>query len=41
VAPEWPRKHGDVEEMRETAEESAGLGVKEIVDYCEGTDPRP
>ena len=32
-APEWPRKHGDVEEMRETAEESAGLGVREIVDH--------
>jgi pimeloyl-ACP methyl ester carboxylesterase len=31
--PEWPRKHGDVEEMRETAEESAGLGVQEIVDH--------
>src|SRR5204863_7403491 len=35
-APEWPRKHGDVEEMRETAEESAGLGVQEIVDHYEG-----
>lgn len=35
-APEWPRKHGDVEEMRETAGESAGLGVKEIVDHYEG-----
>ena len=23
-APEWPRKHGDVEEMRETADELAG-----------------
>jgi pimeloyl-ACP methyl ester carboxylesterase len=32
-APEWPRKKGDVEEMRETAEESAGLGVQEIVDH--------
>jgi len=32
-APEWPRKHGDVEEMRETADESAGLGVQEIVDH--------
>ncbi len=31
--PEWPRKRGDVEEMRETAEESAGLGVREIVDH--------
>jgi pimeloyl-ACP methyl ester carboxylesterase len=35
-APEWPRKHGDVEELRETAEESAGLGVQEIVDHYEG-----
>ena len=33
TAPEWPRKRGDVEEMRETAEESAGLGVAEIVDH--------
>ena len=32
-APEWPRKEGDVEEMRETAEASAGLGVQEIVDH--------
>src|SRR2546423_6755712 len=35
-APEWPREHGDVEEMRETAGESAGLGVQEIVDHYEG-----
>ena len=34
-APEWPRKHGDVEEIRETAEGSAGLGVREIVDHYE------
>jgi pimeloyl-ACP methyl ester carboxylesterase len=33
TAPEWPRKIGDVEEMRETAEGSAGLGVTEIVDH--------
>src|SRR5712691_9920222 len=32
-APEWPRKQGDVEEMRETAEDSAGLGVQEVVDH--------
>ena len=32
-APEWPRKHGDVEELRQTADESAGLGVQEIVDH--------
>ncbi|MBV9000588.1 MAG: alpha/beta hydrolase [Solirubrobacterales bacterium] len=34
-APEWPRKHGDVEEMRESAEDSAGLGVQEIVEHYE------
>ena len=34
-APEWPRKQGDVEELRETAEASAGLGVREIVDHYE------
>ena len=34
-APEWPRKQGDVEELRETAEDSAGLGVTEIVDHYE------
>ena len=33
VAPEWPRKAGGVDEMRETADESAGLGVQEIVDH--------
>jgi pimeloyl-ACP methyl ester carboxylesterase len=34
-APEWPRKTGDVEEIRETADEVAGLGVQEIVDHYE------
>jgi pimeloyl-ACP methyl ester carboxylesterase len=34
-APEWPRKHGDVEELRESAEEAKGLGVTEIVDHYE------
>ncbi len=34
-APEWPRKHGDVEELRGTAEASAGLGVQEIVGHYE------
>jgi pimeloyl-ACP methyl ester carboxylesterase len=34
-APEWPRKQGDVEEIRETAATSAGLGVPEIVDHYE------
>ena len=36
TAPEWPRKVGDVEEMRETADDSAGLGVNEIVDHYAG-----
>src|SRR5690242_1139045 len=31
-APEWPRKQGEIEEIRETADEIAGLGVQEIVD---------
>ena len=35
TAPEWPRKQGDVEELRETAEASAGLGVQEIVEHYE------
>ena len=35
-APEWPRKHGDVEEIRETADDSAGLGVQEIIDHYAG-----
>ena len=30
-APEWPRKHGDVEELRESADEIKGLGISEIV----------
>jgi pimeloyl-ACP methyl ester carboxylesterase len=34
-APEWPRKHGDVEELREDAEELAGLGLTEIVEHYE------
>src|ERR687887_954363 len=32
-APEWPRKHGDVEELRDDADELAGLGLTEIVDH--------
>jgi pimeloyl-ACP methyl ester carboxylesterase len=32
-APEWPRKVGDVEDIRQEAEQSAGLGVQEIVDH--------
>jgi alpha-beta hydrolase superfamily lysophospholipase len=34
-APEWPRKHGDVEEIREGADEIEGLGLNEIVDHYE------
>jgi pimeloyl-ACP methyl ester carboxylesterase len=32
-APEWPRKAGDVQDIRDSAEQSAGLGVQEIVDH--------
>jgi pimeloyl-ACP methyl ester carboxylesterase len=32
-APEWPRKEGDVEQLREDAEELKGLGLDEIVDH--------
>ena len=35
-APEWPRKHGDVAELRENSEGLAGLGVQEIVDHYDG-----
>ncbi len=34
-APEWPRKQGDVEELRRDAEALAGLGLTEIVDHYE------
>lgn len=34
-APEWPRKEGDVEELRADGDELAGLGVDEIVDHYE------
>ena len=44
-APEWPRKHGDVEELRAAGEELAGLGVDEIVAHYEalirGLDQAP
>lgn len=33
TAPEWPRKEGDVEQIRRDADRAAGLGVKEIVDH--------
>ena len=35
-APEWPRKHGDVEELRQDTEALKGLGIEEIVDHYEG-----
>jgi pimeloyl-ACP methyl ester carboxylesterase len=31
--PEWPRKQGDVEELREDAYQLAGLGLSEIADH--------
>ena len=34
-APEWPRKEGDVEELREEADQLKGLGIPEIVDHYE------
>jgi pimeloyl-ACP methyl ester carboxylesterase len=34
-APEWPRKEGDVEELRESTDEIKGLGLDEIVDHYE------
>ena len=34
-APEWPRKQGDVEELREATDAIAGLGLTEIVDHYE------
>jgi pimeloyl-ACP methyl ester carboxylesterase len=34
-APEWPRKHGDVLELREASDELKGLGLTEIVDHYE------
>jgi pimeloyl-ACP methyl ester carboxylesterase len=34
-APEWPRKHGDVDELRRDAAELKGLGLTEIVDHYE------
>jgi pimeloyl-ACP methyl ester carboxylesterase len=34
-APEWPRKEGDVEQLRQTADQIKGLGLDEIVDHYE------
>jgi len=33
LTPEWPRKVGDVEALRASADELAGLGVQEIADH--------
>jgi pimeloyl-ACP methyl ester carboxylesterase len=35
-APEWPRKEGDVEELRAASEDIKGLGLAEIVDHYQG-----
>ena len=32
-APEWPRKEGDVAQLREAADDLKGLGLNEIVDH--------
>lgn len=44
-APEWPRKHGDVEELRDDTQELVGLGLSEIVDHyaahIDGLDEPP
>ena len=34
-APEWPRKEGNVEALRESADEIKGLGITEILDHYE------
>ena len=34
-APEWPRKQGAVEELREASDDIKGLGITEIVDHYE------
>jgi len=34
-APEWPRKQGDVQELRADGDQLAGLGLDEIVDHYE------
>jgi pimeloyl-ACP methyl ester carboxylesterase len=44
-SPEWPRKQGDVEELRQETDEIKGLGITEIVDHYEAQiqalDERP
>ena len=39
-APEWPRKQGDVEELREDADALAGLGLHGDRRPLRGADPR-
>jgi pimeloyl-ACP methyl ester carboxylesterase len=34
-APEWPRKHGGVDQLRDATDEIKGLGLTEIVDHYE------
>jgi pimeloyl-ACP methyl ester carboxylesterase len=34
-APEWPRKHGGVAELRQNADKLEGLGLNEIIDHYE------
>ena len=34
-APEWPRKEGEVQELRVVADDIEGLGLTEIVDHYE------
>lgn len=45
LAPEWPRKTGDVDDLRAHADSIAGLGVEEIVDHyaaiIDGLDEEP
>jgi len=36
VSPEWPRKNGDVDELRANADQLKGLGITEIVDHYDG-----
>src|SRR3954451_4538879 len=33
IAPEWPRKEGDVEQLRAKADQLKGLGITEIADH--------
>lgn len=36
LVPEWPRKSGDIAEIRSTADSVRGLGITEIVDHYDG-----